>query len=259
LVLISGVWPPAVTSSSLSPSRRLGKHYTHPTAKATQPKPRETCTETLGLPRFLGPPRRSTETTRIRISFMDRVTVRHVALGRRPPAHAPGVLPRLNRASDCQPAASRHPPLWTTASANTTSTNHIPTNARNLAMVKFLTEAPRAALPGLPRHRQPKDLPRAGQRDGRDEGSPGWGSWPGPAHQLAPRPVLGTVAGCWHRGRLLARWPARPPGGGFWTAQVFKQLGPRCMRRGPGAGVEGGVLNAGEPRPCGWGSRPFFL
>ena len=35
-VLISGIWPPAVTSSSLSPSRRLRKQYTHPTPTATQ-------------------------------------------------------------------------------------------------------------------------------------------------------------------------------------------------------------------------------
>ena len=204
MVLISGVWPPAVTSSSLSPSRRLGKHYTHPTAKATQPKTRETRTETLGLPRFLGPPRRSTETTRIRISFMDRVTVRHVALGRRPPA------PRTRRPPPAQPhlrlpATSRHPPPWTTATANTTSTNHNPQNARNVATVKFLTEAPRVALPVLPRHRQPKDLPRARQRDVRNEGPPGWGSPPGPAHQLAPRPLLGAVAGCRHRGRHVRR------------------------------------------------------
>ena len=93
MVLISGIWPPAVTSSSLSPSRRLGKHYTHPTPKATQPKPRETRPKTLGTPRFLGPPGRSTAPTRIRISFMDRVTVRHVASARRLPALRTGCPP----------------------------------------------------------------------------------------------------------------------------------------------------------------------
>jgi hypothetical protein len=40
-----GVWPPAVTSSSLFPSRRLRKQYTHPTPTAnpphTTPKPRK--------------------------------------------------------------------------------------------------------------------------------------------------------------------------------------------------------------------------
>jgi hypothetical protein len=107
LVLISGIWPPAVTSSSLSPSRRLGKHYTHPTAKATQPKTREPRTKTLGLPRFLGPPRRSTETTRTRTSFMDRVTVRHGALSRPPPAPRTRCPPPTHRSSDCRPAASR--------------------------------------------------------------------------------------------------------------------------------------------------------
>src|SRR5690242_20393537 len=110
MVLISGIWPPAVTSSSLSPSRRLGKHYTHPTPKATQPKPRETRTKTLGLPRFLGPPGRSTEPTRIRISFMDRVTVRHVPPGRRllargnrrpPPAQPHLRLPARRRPAPC--------------------------------------------------------------------------------------------------------------------------------------------------------------
>ena len=257
--MISGVWPPAVTSSSLSPSRRLGKHYTHPTAKATQPKPRETCTETLGLPRFL-----ALQDGQRRQPGSGLVLWTASQSGMLPWAGAIGPTHQVSSPGSTAPQTASPPPAGTrrygpqppqTQPPQTTT----PQNARNLAMVKFLTEAPRAALPGLPRHRQPKDLPRAGQRDGRDEGSPGWGSWPGPAHQLAPRPVLGTVAGCWHRGRLLARWPARPPGGGFWTAQVFKQLGPRCMRRGPGAGVEGGVLNAGEPRPCGWGSRPFFL
>jgi hypothetical protein len=37
LVLNLGVWPPAVTSSSLFPSRRLRKQYTHPTPTANPP------------------------------------------------------------------------------------------------------------------------------------------------------------------------------------------------------------------------------
>jgi hypothetical protein len=235
LVLISGVWPPAVTSSSLSPSRRLGKHYTHPTAKATQPKPRERCTETLGLPRFLGPPRRSTETTRIRISFMDRVTVRHVALGRRPPAPAPGVLRGSTAPQTAGPppaGARRYGPQPPQTQPPQTTT---PQNVRNVAMVKFLTEAPRVALPGLPRHRQPKDLLRAGQRDGTDEGPPGRGPWPGPAHQLAPRPLLGTRAGCWHRGRHVRRAAT------FGQPRFLNSSGPGVCAGALGAGVLGGV------------------
>ena len=202
MVLISGVWPPAVTSSSLSPSRRLGKHYTHPTAKATQPKPRETCTETLGLPRFLGPPRRSTETTRIRISFMDRVTVRHVALGRRPPAHAPGVLPRLNRTSDCQPAASRHPPLWTTASANTTSTNHNPTKRPEPCHgeVPHRSAAGRIARTATAPATQGPAPGRPAGREGRRVSRMGFVAGAGAS--------VGTAAGSGHRGRLLAPGPA---------------------------------------------------
>ena len=244
MVLISGIWPPAVTSSSLSPSRRLGKHYTHPTAKATQPKTREPRTETLGLPRFLGPPRRSTETTRTRTSFMDRVTVRHGALSRPPPAPRTRCPPPTHRSSDCRPAASRpraamnHSLHKLQPPQTTASTNHNPQSAREDCTVKFLTEAPRAALPGLPRHRQPRALPRAGQRNVRDEGPPGWIRGPGPAHQLAPRPgpanqlapepwpAVGAEAGT-SAGRQLA------------DGSGFKRLGPRRMCRGPGGG-------------CGW-------
>ena len=163
MVLISGIWPPAVTSSSLSPSRRLGKHYTHPTPKATRPKPRETRTETLGLPRFLGPSGQSTEPTRIRISFMDRVTVRHVAPGRRllaprtrcPPQSSPGSTAR----PDCGPAASR-PCLRKTQPPQTTA----PQNPLEVAAVKFLTEAPR--ITGRDCHRTGKPRPRPGQVSG---------------------------------------------------------------------------------------------
>lgn len=38
LVLNLGVWPPVVTSSSLSPSRRLRKQYTHSTPTANPPR-----------------------------------------------------------------------------------------------------------------------------------------------------------------------------------------------------------------------------
>lgn len=40
LVLNLGVWPPVVTSSSLSPSRRLRKQYTHSTPTANPPSVR---------------------------------------------------------------------------------------------------------------------------------------------------------------------------------------------------------------------------
>ncbi|MET3936939.1 hypothetical protein ABIE00_004985 [Arthrobacter sp. OAP107] len=263
MVLISGVWPPAVTSSSLSPSRRLGKHYTHPTAKATRPKPRETSTETLGLPRFLGPPRRSTETARIRTSFMDRVTVRHVALGRRPPA------PRTR----CPPPAQPHPGLPARRQPAPAAMDHslrkpqppqttTPQNVRNVATVKFLTEAPRAALPGLPRHRQPKALPRAGQagREGRRASRMGVAAGSGasvgtpaaPGRSWAPGPAAGAVAGCWRGGRHVRRAAT------FGQPRFLNSSGPGVCAGALGAGVGGGVLNAGEPRPCGWGSRPFL-
>ena len=229
MVLISGIWPPAVTSSSLSPSRRLGKHYTHPTAKATQPKTREPRTETLGLPRFLGPPRRSTETIRIRTGFMDRVTVRPAARGRPPPAPAHQVSSPQSTA----PLTAGPPPAGTRRyepqlPQTTASTNHNPQSAQEGRAVKFLTEAPRAAWPGLPPHRQPRALPRAGQRDVRDEGPPRWIRGPGPAHQLAPEPwpAVGAAAGT-SAGRQLA------------DNSDFKRLGPRRVCRGPGSG-------------CGW-------
>jgi hypothetical protein len=82
LVLILGVWPPAVTSSSLSPSRRLGKHYTYPAPTATRPNTRRTRSGTLELPGFLGRSRRPTGPPWVRIIFMDRVTVGHAGPGR---------------------------------------------------------------------------------------------------------------------------------------------------------------------------------
>jgi hypothetical protein len=127
MVLISGIWPPAVTSSSLSPPRRLGKHYTHPTPKATRPKEARTRPETLELPRVSGTARRSTESSRVRMSFMDHVTIRAGRTGPAGVGPAPEVLTRSTARPGCGAAAGRHH-----ASADTASTNHSPKPSGNL-------------------------------------------------------------------------------------------------------------------------------
>jgi hypothetical protein len=70
------------------------------------------------------------------------------------------------------------------------------------------------------------------------------------------RPGAGASVGTGSRGRplaqrpgrLLAPWPARPPGGSSQTTRILNGSGPGVCAGALGAGVDGG-LNAGEPRP----------
>ena len=157
MALISGIWPPAVTSSSLSPSRRLGIRYTHPTPKATRRKDARTRPETLELPRVLGTARRSMEQPGDRISFMHRVTVGHAGLRRQLCPADREFLPRLNRASRlCAPAADRQLP-------STNHSLHKPRPSKRAGPCCGEVPHPSSSghqllrsSPGQPRHRYPR-------------------------------------------------------------------------------------------------------
>jgi hypothetical protein len=189
MVLISGIWPPAVTSSSLSPSRRLGKHYTHPTPKATRPKEARTRPETLELPRVSGTARRSTEPPGVRMSFMDRVTIRASQPGPAGigPAHRES-SPRSTARPGCGHAAGRH-----LASADTASTNHSSAKRPGTCCGEVPHRSTSGQRPGQPRHRHPGPPPGR-PPDVRDEGPPG-------RVRRAAGAAAGTAAGCWRPGR----------------------------------------------------------
>jgi hypothetical protein len=133
-----------------------------------QARPREAPIrpETLELPRVLGTARRSTEPPRVRISFMDRVTVGHNGRCRQllSPPHRDESSPDPTRLPGCGPGAGRH--LATTNHTlhkpqppqTTVFTNHNLENVRGVAVVKFPTEAP-PVIAGDSRHRHPVPFP----------------------------------------------------------------------------------------------------
>ena len=231
MVLISGIWPPAVTSSSLSPSRRLGIHYTHPTPKATRPKEARPRPESLELPRFLGTARRSTELPRVRFSFMDRVTVGHAGLFRQL------LAPRTGSPPPTQPRfqAAGPPPAGTCLHKPQPPQTTAPEIVRDVAVVNFLTEAPPVIARDSPGTGTPAPPPGR-PLDVRDKGRPGRG----------PRCRRRS---CRHRGRLPAPSPVAIGRGRHIT-------GGRLHLNGSGPDMDVGAwdrvqdgLNAGEPQP----------
>ena len=162
------------------------------------------------------------------------------------PACAGGCAPRTGSSSPdstALPGCARPPPAGSFPPPTTASTDHAPQNVPDLAVVKFLTQAPPVistcghqllrSSPGTAPAPVPPAL-RGSALDGRDEGRPGRG----------PR--------CRRRchGRLPAPWPVaggrhgRRAGG---RAAAFKRLRPRHGCRGLRRMQDG--LNAGEPRP----------
>ena len=258
-----GVWPPAVTSSSLSPTRRLGKHYTHPALTATRTNTRRTRTGILEFSGVLGRSGQSTGLTKTRSSFMDRVTVGHA--GSCWP-RAPGVRPRPSRMSWLHARRRRPAPCPREQPPQTTPHNHSPQIVREAAVGEVPhrntrhttpgTQTPGTQTPGTdtpgdqntlsPAGTAPATATRAGLEYARDmeavrpgdkdEGSPG--RVPVPPAQLPARPVVGAPTVSCRPGLERPR------------AAALKRLGPR--RRCRGLRPVNGGLNAGEPRPGDW-------
>ena len=96
----------------------------------------------------------------------------------------------------------------------------------------------------------------SGHRPGEpDAGTPSFspGQAPGPGRRTSRTGSAARSRSC-RRRRLPAPWPVAGGRGRHpREAAAFKRLRPRHGRRGLGPVW---LLNAGEPQPCGWGSRP---